>query len=110
MVDKLEREVPGLCECFRILHAAGAWNAKSELQRLIARHFVIYPKLRRWAKLRHTAMYWADTAGITAYAPSGIGRKRDLLAFEADFVDQEEHDGKRQKGGLDATAAAVSLI
>ena len=42
--------------------------------------------LRKWLRTRCIVMYWMQKAAEKACAPGGAGRKRDLEAYQADFV------------------------
>lgn len=42
--------------------------------------------LRKWLRTRCIVMYWMQKAAEKVCAPGGAGRKRDLEAYQADFV------------------------
>lgn len=56
--------------------------------------------LRKWrnlVKTRGIFYYWQESMAITAHAPNGVGRKRDLAAYQADFdvLKRQERDAWR---------------
>ena len=68
--------------CVAYLHSVGCPYFAGDIA-AIARHALL-PLWRDHVRARAIALYWAEAAGRTSYAPDGPGRKRDRAAFEAD--------------------------
>ena len=68
--------------CVAYLHSIGCPYFAGDIA-AIAR-YVLLPLWRDHVRARAIALYWAEAAGRTSYAPDGPGRKRDRAAFEAD--------------------------
>ena len=48
---------------------------------------LLLPKWRAFFRMRTIVIYWMQESVKRAHAPNGVGRKRDLDAFELDFVE-----------------------
>lgn len=67
------------------VHSLGALSVPrdeyTETLRKVVRNILV-PKWRAITRMLGIAMYWHSQSGITAYAEDGVGRKRDLDAFQ----------------------------
>ena len=73
----------GLFQHLEFLYDIGCPYSKN-YRRTIAK-MVLLPKMRRWVRMRSIAVYWQDITGRSTYAPGGIGFRRDLEAYVAEF-------------------------
>jgi hypothetical protein len=76
---------------FFLMHYDGPKDQERKIRiefpdgRVCHRGAILWGVVRCWFLARRVAMYWLKCKEERVCAPGGVGRKRDLEAFEADF-------------------------